>query len=146
KWPKYLAGTEAEKARFDRTTAEKWKAFSKYRPTKIGAGTIFWLADKAAPGWREEYEAEAEDQQEDTQSEKDEALPKLIINGSDPTATAKDLAALIATRDDFLFNGNAAVRIAVEAGYPPRALEVVTDAVRVFAHKICIPVKPKGKF
>src|SRR5262249_38495066 len=143
KWPKYIAGTEAERARFDRNTVNKWNALFTSPPKDLGAGTIFFLADKAAPGWREEYETEAEDQQEDTQPEKD--LPKLIINNSDPTATAKDLAALIATRDDFLFNGNAAVRIAVEAGYPPRALEVVTDAVRVLAHKICTPVIPKGK-
>jgi len=27
------------------------------------------------------------------------------------------------------------------SGYPPRALEVVTDTVRVLAHKICIPTK-----
>src|SRR5262249_43239563 len=57
KWPKYIAGTEAEKARFDRTTAEKWKAFSKSPPDRIGAGTIFWLADKAAPEWRDKYDA-----------------------------------------------------------------------------------------
>src|SRR5262249_41479449 len=143
KWPKYIAGTEEEKKRFDRNTVNKWNALFTSPPKDLGAGTIFFLADKAAPGWREEYETEAEDQQEDTQPEKD--LPKRIINNSDPTATAKDLAALIATRDDFLFNGNAAVRIAVEAGYPPRALEVVTDAVRVLAHKICTPVIPKGK-
>jgi hypothetical protein len=116
------------------------KKYDGFHPTDIGAATLFWLADKASPGWREKYE----DQQEEGKASKT-ALPKLIINISDPTATAKALAALIATRDDFLFNGNAAVRIAVEAGYPPRALEVVTDAVRILAHKICIPIKPKGK-
>jgi AAA domain-containing protein/primase-like protein len=67
KWPKYIAGTEAEKARFDRTTAERWAAFSKCPPDKIGAGTIFFLADKASPGWREEYDAER------AQSEQNEA-------------------------------------------------------------------------
>ena len=35
------------------------------------------------------------------------ALPELVINEADPTATAKELAALIAARDDFLFNGHA---------------------------------------
>ena len=68
-------------------------------------------------------------------------LAKLIINGSDPTATAKELAALIATRNDFLFNGNAPVRIAVEAGKMPRAIKVTVEAVRVLAHELCVPVK-----
>src|SRR5262249_12360078 len=40
-----------------RTTGERWEAFSKCPPTRIGAGTIFFLADKTSPGWREEYEA-----------------------------------------------------------------------------------------
>jgi putative DNA primase/helicase len=68
-------------------------------------------------------------------------LPELIISGSDPTATAKDLAALIAKREDFLFNGHAPVHIAAEADCLPRALEVATETVRVLAHKICIPTK-----
>jgi hypothetical protein len=32
-------------------------------------------------------------------------LPNLVVNDSDPTATAKGLGRLIAARDDFLFNG-----------------------------------------
>src|SRR5262252_5048190 len=68
-------------------------------------------------------------------------LPQLIINSSDPTATAKDLAALIAKRDDFLFNGNAPVHIVAEAGYSPRALEVTIEMVRVLAHEICVPAQ-----
>jgi CHC2 zinc finger len=68
-------------------------------------------------------------------------LPELIINSSDPTATAKDLAALIAERDDFLFNGHAPVRVAAEADCLPRALEITTEMVRVLAHEICIPTK-----
>src|SRR5262245_24267581 len=72
-------------------------------------------------------------------------LPELIINGSDPTATAKDLAALIAKRDDFLFNGHAPVRIAAEADCMPRALEVTTEMVRILAHEICLPVEPRTK-
>ena len=74
--------------------------------------------------------------------------PELIISGADPTATAKELAALIAKRDDFLFNGHAPVHIAVEANCLPRALEVTTEMVRVLAHEICIPTKmriTKGK-
>src|SRR5262245_53432832 len=72
-------------------------------------------------------------------------MPELIINGSDPTATAKHLAALIATRDDFLFNGYAPIRVVVEADCLPRALEVTTEMVRVLAHNICRPLKVKGK-
>jgi putative DNA primase/helicase len=68
-------------------------------------------------------------------------LPELIINGSDPTATAKDLATLIAARDDFLFNGHAPVHIAAEAGCLPRALGLTTEMVRVIAHEICVPIK-----
>ena len=68
-------------------------------------------------------------------------LPELIISGSDPTATAKDLAALIAKRDDFLFNGHAPIHVAAEADCLPRALEVTTEVVRVLAHEICIPTK-----
>src|SRR5262249_44275603 len=56
KWPKYIAGTEAEKARLDRNTAERRKAFRKCPPKKVRVGTIFWLADQASPGWRQEYD------------------------------------------------------------------------------------------
>jgi putative DNA primase/helicase len=34
------------------TTRKRWEGFSTSPPTIIGAGTIFWLADRAAPGWR----------------------------------------------------------------------------------------------
>ena len=68
-------------------------------------------------------------------------LPELIINSADPTATAKDLAALIAKRDDFLFNGHAPIRVAAEADCLPHALEITTEMVRVLAHEICIPTK-----
>jgi hypothetical protein len=37
-----------------RRTIEKWSALAKCPPTHIGAGTIFYLADQAAPGWRRE--------------------------------------------------------------------------------------------
>src|SRR5262245_35270157 len=52
----------------------------------------------------------------------DDGLPELIISASDPTATAKELAALIAERDDFLFNGHAAIHVVAEADCLPRAL------------------------
>jgi hypothetical protein len=67
--------------------------------------------------------------------------PELIINQSDPTATATELAALIAMREDFLFNGHAPVRVAAETDNLPRAIEVTNEAVRVYAHKLCRPIK-----
>jgi hypothetical protein len=70
-------------------------------------------------------------------------LPELIISSSDPTAAAKDLATLIARRDDFLYNGHAPVRIAAEADCLPRALEVTTEMVRILAHEICVPIKER---
>jgi len=73
--------------------------------------------------------------------------PDLLIDSSNPTATARRLAALIAQRYDFLFNGNAPVRIAVEAGNLPRAIEVTNEAVRVLAHEICKPMRlSKGEW
>jgi hypothetical protein len=66
-------------------------------------------------------------------------LGDLLIDNSNPTATARRLAAHIAQRYDFLFNGNAPVRIAVEACNLPRAIEVTNEAVRVLAHQISNP-------
>lgn len=74
----------------------------------------------------------------------DEATrPELVIDGTDPTATAKELAVLIARRDDFLFNGHGPVRIAAEGNCLPRALEVTTEIVRVLAHEVCRPIKTR---
>jgi hypothetical protein len=69
------------------------------------------------------------------------AKPELIISESDPTATATELAALFAAREDFLFNGHAPVRVATETDNLPRALKVTNEAVRVYAHRLCRPVK-----
>jgi predicted P-loop ATPase len=41
-----------------RNTAQKWAAFFKSPPTKIGAGTIFHLADQASPNWRKPWRKE----------------------------------------------------------------------------------------
>jgi len=39
--------------RFDEAAAqERWAHYSTSPPTKIGAGTLFWLAAQACPGWR----------------------------------------------------------------------------------------------
>ncbi len=82
-----------------------------------------------------------DNQSDDQSASRNEDLPELVISGSAPTAAAKELAALIAKRDDFLFNGNAPVRIAIEADSLPRALEVTNEAVRFMAHQVCNPVK-----
>jgi hypothetical protein len=37
-------------------TRERWEAYKRSPPDRIGAGTIFYMADAATPGWREEYE------------------------------------------------------------------------------------------
>src|SRR5215472_2987004 len=82
------------------------------------------------------------------QEEMNDVRPELVIDKSDLTKAAKELAELIALRDRFLFNGNMAVQIIHEAGFPPSAKEVTIEAVRIFAHEICKPVKTvqrKGK-
>jgi hypothetical protein len=43
KWP---SGYDAE------YTRQRWEAFQRSPPNRIGAGTIFFLAEQAAPGWR----------------------------------------------------------------------------------------------
>lgn len=68
-------------------------------------------------------------------------LPELFINPHDPTATAKELAGIIARDTEFLFNGNAPVRITAEDDEMPRAIEVTNEAVRVLAHQLCVPIK-----
>jgi putative DNA primase/helicase len=74
--------------------------------------------------------------------------PELLIQSSDPTIAAKTLSRLIAARDDFLFNGYAPVYVAAEAGNMPKAILVRTEAVRILAHEICIPIaaNKKGEF
>ena len=68
-------------------------------------------------------------------------LPELLINPHDLPSTAKELAALIARGTEFLFNGNAPVRITSEDDEMPRAIEVTNEAVRVLAHQLCVPAK-----
>jgi hypothetical protein len=66
-------------------------------------------------------------------------LPELIINMANTTETAKELAVLIAQGTNFLFNGNTLVRIVVEKGNMPHAVEVTNEAVRVLAHELSNP-------
>jgi hypothetical protein len=41
-----------------KTTRERWDGFSRSPPNSIGAGTLFWLANEAAPDWQRRYENE----------------------------------------------------------------------------------------
>jgi hypothetical protein len=52
---------------------EKWNAFSRSPPERIGAGTIFWLADKASPEWQEKYEARKSRKQGEPQEQAGDA-------------------------------------------------------------------------
>jgi hypothetical protein len=71
----------------------------------------------------------------------EEMLPELLIDGSNLTRTAKQLAAMFADNHRFLFNGNAPIQVVHENDGMPRAVIVTTEAVRVFAHEICNPIK-----
>ena len=66
-------------------------------------------------------------------------LPRLVINGKDLTATAKQLAGLFAADGRFLTNGNTPVMVTPDKGMP-RAIEVTPDSVRIVAHEISRPV------
>jgi hypothetical protein len=66
---------------------------------------------------------------------------ELLIDGSNLTRTAKQLAAMFAQHRRFLFNGHEPVEIVAETGNMPRAITVTPETVRVFAHEICTPVK-----
>ncbi len=39
-------------------TRKAWKQIEGSPPNRIGAGTIYYLADQASPGWRQQYETE----------------------------------------------------------------------------------------
>jgi hypothetical protein len=67
--------------------------------------------------------------------------PELIINFGDLTETAKQLANMFAQHQHFLFNGFEPVQVVRENEEMPRAVTVRPEAVRVFAHELCIPVK-----
>ena len=126
------------KDKYDEADQEyTWLHFNSDRDNAIGIGTLFHHAQ--TKGWKgKNQQANPAADEFETETE---LLPELIINDSNPTTTARELAALIAKRDDILFNGYAPARIAVEADNLPRALEMTTEAVRVYAHKICRPVR-----
>jgi hypothetical protein len=70
-----------------------------------------------------------------------EQLPELLIDGSDLTGTAKQLAAMFAQHRRFLFNGHEPIQVVHENDGMPRAVTATPEAVRVFAHEICTPVR-----
>jgi hypothetical protein len=61
------------------TTAEKWAVLFKSPPTQIGAGTVFYLADQAAPGWRQEYEARKANPQPDPAPQPQPGPPTTVL-------------------------------------------------------------------
>jgi hypothetical protein len=46
-------------------TAQKWTAYSRSPPTQVGAGTIFFLADRADPNWWLDYLARKRDDEQE---------------------------------------------------------------------------------
>ena len=70
-----------------------------------------------------------------------DALPELLIDGSNLTRTAKRLAAMFAQHRRFLFNGNEPIQVVHENNEMPRALAVNSASVRVFCHELCVPKK-----
>jgi hypothetical protein len=70
-------------------------------------------------------------------------LPELVITTANPAATAKGLAELFAQEVIFLSNGHTPVQVVVDADDMPQAIEVTPEAVRVYAHQICKPVKER---
>jgi hypothetical protein len=71
----------------------------------------------------------------------EQPLPELLIDGSNLTRTAKQLAAMFAQHRRFLFNGSQPIQVVHEDDEMPRAVTVTTDTVRVFAHEICTPIR-----
>jgi hypothetical protein len=68
-------------------------------------------------------------------------LPELIVDFGDLTETAKQLANMFAQHRHFLFNGNEPIRVVHENEEIPKAIPVTPEAVSVFTHELCTPVK-----
>jgi hypothetical protein len=71
----------------------------------------------------------------------EQQLPELLIDASNLTRTAKRVAAMFAQHRRFLFNGHEPIQVVHETDGMPRAVTVTPEAVRVFAHEICKPVR-----
>jgi putative DNA primase/helicase len=70
-----------------------------------------------------------------------EGLPEFTVSDADLAAMVKELAVLLAQRDDLLSNGYTPVQVVVDADNLPRAIELSPEAVRVAAHEVCNPMK-----
>jgi hypothetical protein len=70
-------------------------------------------------------------------------LPQINLDDG-PISAAKQLARLIAERRDIFLNGYTPVRVVLEDGQEPRAIELTVQALRTYAHKICACVKGEG--
>ena len=70
-------------------------------------------------------------------------LPQINLDDI-PISAAKQLARLIAERRDIFLNGYTPVRVVLEDGQEPRAIELTVQALRTYAHKICACVKGEG--
>src|SRR5262249_54962104 len=64
----------------EKTTQARWTNFGKSPPNRIGAGTLFWLAEREKPGWRRPLKSPARIQQKahDEQPRINEAPRPLI--------------------------------------------------------------------
>jgi putative DNA primase/helicase len=77
-----------------RTTAERWAHFFTSPPNQIGAGSLFYRANEASPGWRGAYDEAAEvaaeeDEEQDKLSEDEAAAGEdELIETKTPTAPA----------------------------------------------------------
>jgi putative DNA primase/helicase len=68
-------------------TAERWAHYFKSPPNQIGAGSLFYRANEAAPGWRGAYDEAAEGAVEEDE-EQDEAAAEEDESIEDETPTA----------------------------------------------------------
>src|SRR5262249_27055801 len=83
KWRSGAPDYDADKVR------KKWDGF---HPTSIGFGTLSFYADKAAPGWREEYEAQIESPPKNANRR---GLPGFDVSGGDTTPQPKQKLPLL---------------------------------------------------
>jgi hypothetical protein len=87
------AGWCAKSLKFGHLTAERrkqWKEYFKYPPNRIGAGTIFYHADQAQPGWSEQYDEEALNKAVQVSlAGADELVAGLRVNPDEPKVSSK---------------------------------------------------------
>jgi hypothetical protein len=87
--------------------------------------------------------AKVGENKQDADNKAGDELPELFINETNLPATAKELARLIAGLRDFVFNGTAPARIAIDGDCMPRAVEAAPESVCVHGHEVCRPMRLK---